>query len=1065
MKKRKVILSLSLFIFALVLSIASVDAGAGIPATRVSSSKITETSTIGYSFCGRTNGSFKGTATTYKYIIKINDQPYESFCIDPGNSTPATIMQCSLLSDQGLTFLFEQRKNGVSDAVFNVALRLYALSENLIIKLGQDASGKLSNNYSKSAFIQFEQIDSNPSADFSANCGSNYSTNKWDYLYEVGNQGKEPTGILKQAYELYQQAITYPGYGETSSSTLANGVKFTEKVYKSGTAEHYIVSDQAIDKSLLGEPECENCTIVNFEWSGTSGVITVAAECNQDYKVGISSMEKGVYACNDSAKSTQTLLMLAEENSSDGDTSAKLWDEGKIPCDGADCCTTGTAIEPGYIEGSVNNCCEDGGNSEAHEYNLDDLFCKDEDLQVDYYFPKCKTDYYIQEDTALNEKYCQMYCTERVSVEIPGSITAVSGRYFELTTTSKGTKSPYIEGFKRCRVRVQYDIWESDYYNVVKKEISSYNDFQYNEAYKKMYEDAINKGKVSGQTETSTISCSASCSFTYTSTCDGVTCEKTENLSKSKSENCTISYNRYNFNWMYNYYYVKLDETKRNAYSEYEIIKGTSGTTSHRAWSSFEIDTSISACNSRVTAMETSVTLSSSNGKCTAKYSCGRTATTAEAMREDVHTAKSKFEGYASTANTSYNNAASEAKQLEEDIDRCDNYFTKYEGANAEENYDFDASMQFSYTQVYMDNDKGLQLDEQYISFEETPGCVITGPTAGPDSADALAGKRYSSVYSKSGNTETLQDFAQKQLQYVDSADGYKAYRDTVYVADKVFTHDAKYHAECSWDEGENVYFTLSPNGAASENTDVINFTEHGQEYRLYLATLDGTYETYWKVQGLGSRVKGTAKGKFDDFFKEQGSTCADESPSETSMFTCKLHVEYEIVLTGYCNGSNGTDTTVSTADCDPYKEGYNLFSFKVVDPSNLFPNGYTTDAGDVGYNWSSTDLGQQVKNEIETRGQADRTYSPDYLTYSFILSPTDMGHIKNYNAEANTEGGYSDFKMDCDCSGTSCVNCKSRFLNELANGNVTYDGQSHSVTGWANSSITLDGVRRKYGW
>lgn len=1061
MKKNGALIMFSTMILALVTFIPGVQAGVGIPATKSGSTPIAGLNGIYFSEHGTEDGQ-EGNVHTRKYNLKINGKVYDGFCIDPGSPSPDPQLECSLIEDEGLKYIFAQRKAGVPDAIISTALRLYSSSIGI-------ATSAL--NGEKAAWVRMHQTDQG--ATLVVN-GTTLSRNPWDYVYDKSfGKGVAPSsGVLKEAYELYRRALPMTTIG---AETTSSSIKFTDKVYKGEVAEHHIVSTSPIDKSEI-EPECENCTIVNFDWSGTSGVITVSAPCNQDYKVGLSSMEAGVYACNDSHKNTQTLLMLAEE-----DTEAKLWDDGKIPCDGEGCCTTGTEIKPGHIEGSVNNCCEDGGNSEAHEYNLDDLFCRDDTLYVDYYYPKCKTDYYIQEDADLNEKYCQMYCTERVSVEIPGSITATSGRYFELTTTSKGTKSPYIEGFKRCRVRVQYDVWENDYRDLVDQQVISYNTFQENEAKRQTYEDAV-KNKREKQTSQGavTLKFSASCYEKKEPSCPtcGDGCEA--DYSNSKTIDTTVIYDYYPFSKFLDWYSVELDIDKRNRFQAYEIKKSSkAGRTSAKYsdnWSADNFDyTNVENAKSTIVGK----THTETNGRCscvaTWKFD-GYEPSNAEKHSEKVEAALATYTQNASTAMSSYNSAINQAKQLEKDLDKCDYYFSPsggllggpYKGANAKENYDFDATASFSYTQVYMDNDKGLQLDEQYISFKDTPGCVITGPTLGPDAVDNLKEKRYSKGrIGEYGDEELLHDFGKElSLGVLQKNEGdYENYLDKEYKADKVFTHDAKYRAECSWDEDDNVYYTLTPNGAASETTDFINFTEHGQEYRLHLSTLDGTYETYWRVSGLGSRQKGTSKGKFDDFFKEQGTTCANESPSETSMFTCKIHVEYEIVLTGYCNGSNGSDTTVDPADCDPYKEGYNLFTFKVVDPSNIFPNGYSTSAGDVGYNWSSTDAGKQAKNEIESRGKADKTYSQEFLTYSFILSPTDMGHIKNYNVEANFGGGYSDFKMDCNCSGGSCVNCKSRFLNELANGNVTYDGTSHSVTGWSNKQTNLDGIRRKYGW
>lgn len=601
-----------------------------------------------------------------------------------------------------------------------------------------------------------------------------------------------------------------------------------------------------------------------------------------------------------------------------------------------------------------------------------------------------------------------------------------------------------------------------DYNEVVKKEIENYNNYQYNETQHLIYENGASHPETKSGSIELKVSCHTETSYACDKDGDGKkdeTCYKTT-CEREKSTSYPYNYTKYRFDITEKRYHrVKLKDELVSNYTAYELTYRDSPNVTHSKYSTWNLEEHISAANSALDSLASSCGCATIDTKTREKMPDEG----AGYPNENVPERRDYWDGQAKASNNAYNGAAREAKQLEEDIDRCDNYFTKYEGANAEENYAFNTSMSFSYTQVYMDNDRGLQMDEQYIQFEDEPGCVITGPTLGPDGADKLAGKRYSSIY-KTG-FEKMTDFKETTLKYQEDRFGFRGYQDEPYDADKLFTHDAKYRAECSWNEGENIYYTLSPNGLVSEGTDFINFTEHGQEYRLHLSTLDGKYETHWQLVGLGSTDKTSGKGKFDDFFMSQGQTCANESPSETSMLTCKIHVEYEIVLTGYCNGSNGSDTTVNVEDCDPYKEGYNLFSFKVVDPSNIFPNGYSTSAGDVGYNWSSTEIGKQIKNEIESRGKSDKTYSQEFLTYSFVLSPTDMGHIKNYNAQANSEGGYSDFNLECNCSGGSCKNCKSVFLNELANGNVNYDGTSHSVTGWSNKQTNLDGIRRKYGW
>lgn len=752
------------------------------------------------------------------------------------------------------------------------------------------------------------------------------------------------------------------------------------------------------------------------------------------------------------------------------------------PDDPENNCCPDEPIEPGKIEGDVNNCCTDGTTSEAHDYKLNDIFCNNDSLGVENYQYKCGAEYYNNDEVELESDYCRMYCTERISVEIPGPITATSGRYFELTTTSKGTKSSYIEGYRRCRIRIQYDSWEKDYYDTVKEQEEAYNSFQDNKAYQKLYEKA-EKEVISGQKETSSISCSCSCSYTYTGTCGSgkntYSCTKTATASASDSDTCDIEFNKYPFKEMFDIYPVKIDKDKRDAcediYEAIEFKEKKSYKTEHDDWSAWEIDPSIAKCDQQTASMQKTV---SAGGKCSCTLSCGRTTTEAERRREDVHTTRADYNAAADSDNASYNSAADIAKELEETIDKCDKYFTDYEGANAEENYTLDTTQQFSYTQIYMDEYEGLKLDEIFVEFEETPGCQ-TDPsvTTGASDEDGMQENQYSTNKYGTGE-EKMTDFKNSTLEYQKTATGYKQYQDEMYPADKIFTTDGRYHATCSWDEGQNTLYTLVPSGAASETIEVENYTTHEQFHKVYLSTLEGTYETYWDLHGLGTPRRNSTEGRFDRYFRENGEMCSGDSPNELKTLACTFSSEHEIVLTGYCNG-----VATEPEDCDPYDEGFRLFNFKVVDPANLFPYESVNYSGTIGHNWFVDESGQNSMQAIQSTAAKGMTYAPDNLTYSFILSPTDMAHIKDYNATKvldeyyNSLGGYNDFNLSCslrdDChdvatggnTATCRDQCKSHFIEDLANGNVNVSGMNYPVTGWNNRNMDLTAVRRSYGW
>ena len=76
------------------------------------------------------------------------------------------------------------------------------------------------------------------------------------------------------------------------------------------------------------------------------------------------------------------------------------------------------------------------------------------------------------------------------------------------------------------------------------------------------------------------------------------------------------------------------------------------------------------------------------------------------------------------------------------------------------------------------------------------------------------------------------------------------------------------------------------------------------------------------------------------------------------------------------------------------------------------------------------------------------------------------MKQIKQYNASLNGYGGYTDNNLECDCSagqgdkdnGKSCVQCKSRFLTNLANGKILSGSELSNV--WNRKDKTIQQVR-----
>lgn len=706
--------------------------------------------------------------------------------------------------------------------------------------------------------------------------------------------------------------------------------------------------------------------------------------------------------------------------------------------DDPECCNPGVPLEP---EIDVNNCCTDGTVSSVAESELDDIFCYDSELKVDFYKDRCENDKFKNK---IND-YCDLYCTERVTMEVPGAITAVSGRYFELSKTSYGTTSPYIEGYRRCRVKIYYNEWRDKYVEKVDEEVKQYNEFQKQSSMKANYDDAIG----TKETITKTGKVTASCSET-----DPVT-NKTK--SNSATESFSYTYYKYTFANKHDYYTVSLSNDK---YSRVEIVNGSKKKESHEPYSLYKYADALKAYNEA----KDKAAKSCGYGNVTYKGDSFDTQNITSYRDEDPESVVKEIEKAISVAKSAYEIATKDAYKLEQNIDECDFYFddsksrlgeeVTYSSKDASKNYEFSPDLLFRYSEVYLGSKSEKVLDKLAIEFDRECNSEIIYDE-NETGVDEIKPDRYSGVY---GNgSEKMHDFNRNVTIAYESNFNLSKYYDNAYSADKKHSTDAKYHTTCKWTEKEKNTYTLVPSGIVSGESST-NHTIHNQEYRINLTTLDGTYETYWDIEGIGH------KGRFTDYFKKGGTTCSNQLPSEAgTTITCKLHVEHELITTGTCNGTEGSEVTINPEDCDELKEGYDLFNFKIVDPADLFPGGTTTATGTIGYNWTMSPRGQDVMKEITDKAATSSTYAPENISYSVNLSPKDLKNIKNYNKEreSNNQKGYSDFNLHCECptevqtgsliNGVGCTQCKSYFMENLENGIIRYGNTDHRVNVWAS--------------
>ena len=988
----------------------------------------------------------------YDEYIKFDgdNKEYKAYCVDPSLSARSgDEITCTPLDFPGLENLF----NIPDLTTAALAFRFYSIFAGVGASV-TDENGTVIRDtltYQKAALIKYLQARDE---------GSGYEQ------YLKGNNG-----VIEAAWSIANRFAPRTANGLPAiTSDSEGGLDYT--IYSStDTSVTYIVTAPAPIKEGDIEFTCDGCaSIETSNWTGDSVTVKVnqLSSTGEGCKFTINAVFKksGVYGCY--GRPGKQFLVVYVDNP----TNIKSSFEGENPkCNPDKCCNEGPDI--GSPKGIVANCCEESTHSYISEPDLDDLFCYHNGLKVDKYWERCETNQYKNKDLGepIND-YCDLYCSERVSIDVPPPITAKSGRYFTLTENqaAPGYKSPYIQGFKRCRVRVKYDKWEKKYIRNIKEEVKLYNKYQLAAANYHFYVEGGKGGFIDSEEKTGEITVYKYCNVNSTCTrYDPCTSGKDcKNGYKPVPYACVVAtdYKTATYNYTYNKYEFKtmLKYGKAtsvvNGHDYIHVIDNGTGIATHDKYTVYNRSEEVNKAKALAN------TLSCDAGEIDNGIGI-QEIPDGQYKNEDFDGMEDSLEGQMNAAANAYYAQIDVVKNLEKQLTECDDFF---KNKKKEEMYRFNPSITFKYNQIYRNEEGKSELSDIRIPFKSTPGCVINEPEYGSLTYEGgmdTANPRYSGEYLTG---EFMgKDFKPVTLQYDNTGGLLSTFVDNgneIYEAKKMFTHDARYHAECKWEEEENHVNTLVPNGQVSTE-EIANFTRHKREYKVFLATYDGTYETDWSVTGLGP--------KFDSFIKQNGgSTCAGDNVTSENNFTCTLHVEYEIVLTGKCNG-----VAKSVEVCDPVDNVEQLFQFKVVNPSNIFPTGTTTDSGEaIAKNWTDTDEGRATKEEIEQRGKRDTTYSPERESYKFHLTPETMRHIKNYNLSRNSNniGGYSDFNMTCECpddyqtntandpNAKGCVKCRSTLLSDLANNRITYEGQTYTVRAWA-SQKTINQVRDEAHW
>lgn len=889
--------------------------------------------------------------------------------------------------------------------------------------------------------------------------------------------------LLNQAYEKSTEAIDGSS-AASSTETTSNSLTFTNKRVNGKEVTYTVRASNPIDKSQLAFT-CTGCNIKNNiqdTWTGTEGTLVVEDTGNDcSFEINAYYPGSGAYTCTASGSGTQQIEIFVGVGSASGtiDTSGaptqKYEDSiNEGPYYEGVCGPTGCGTIPAD-EVEVNNCCEDSTTSKVSEPILNDLFCRDDDLKVDYYKLKSGINEYLQTNTDLDSNYCQMYCTERTQVDIPGALTATNGKYFQLAQNSvSGTYAPHTQSTKRCRIRVEYDKWLTDYRRQVDASVDAYNEYQKNKAYEASYRKAASEEtEENKKTETVTVRCvkEDSCSEYIPGT---QVCKPGKTIrGYTASDSFDLHYYEHNF-ISHNY-----ERIARNSSLSAENIRhvGNFSTNISKTYRILDYRSVQDAVGNFIRDhSDASCSVSSD------MYNAAGNAENHGLYFDDVTTEANNYKSAADGNNSAYTAAIGQIQTLQKTLTRCDKYFTDDSVSStnsAEQMYNLPTSLSsFKYTQIYQDDYGNPKQTQVTVGFEGS--CQYTRETdvSTPDTfAVSGTGGNYSTTY---GAGFASMKVLGKNLYYSNTTSSSfftNFVTDETYAADKMFWHDGRYTATCDWNRTDVDKYTVGTDGkvvTTNPSTDdsayrlvprgevynykssLVNYSEHEFVFS-YSSSYDGKFETYWDLKGLGEN------SKFDKYFEDGAGTCANQNPGDTSLLTCSLSSFHGGSFYGCCCGdSNGT--TYSTTTCDPYDDKAVKYEFKIVDPAKMFP----ADTDGYADNWKTT-LGNTAREAIEELGKNLSTYSPKTLSYSFVLTPSDMKQIKKYNSILNSYGGYTDSDLTCDCSevqgdgnkdnGKSCTKCTSSFLDNLASGKILKD--QTLIGGWNRSDKSIAEVRK----
>lgn len=1041
------------------------------------------------------------------YTGSYNGKPFNTVCIDPGASEGGSNYTCQSLNSPALEEALRNKAQYDSGVAYLLAVRFIAAEE------GLSSNTKVSSMY-------WYKISHDKSM-FAEGAPS---------TLHMGQGGSTITAATNLATKIRQAAASKPNTGGATTFSYKH-------VSGSGNVHTFEITST---NALMEVPTVEcvsGCQkISNVNWPVGSKTGTIVAEmdtsgnnCKMSVKIKYKANGEdgglflcsagsgsGDYVAGASASSEQKMVAYitndalsaagGTKNSVPGNNNANS-SEQVINLEIPDCenkckdCDIKTNID--Y---SVNLCCEgDNGTptiSYAYEPKINEIFCtlkKDCNTTEDIIVPganSTKSGNYLAKK--VND-YCNIYCTEKVNVQVPNHLNGKNGKYFKLKGTSVdgySSEGPIIWGNYACRNIIRYDYWVKDYVELAETVATKYNDYQEAQTISDLYDIAYEDGQ-SGNN-------SYSVGLSYSGTCYTTIKNQNLNCTGHASDSCSapFTYDKYIPNRSANYQTAKIKygDNKKTAAGFYELESVAGGNKSasvnggyYNIHYTYGDDTY--HCQSIPSSKQVSCNVSYWTGEyypngypeykdqtiyCDGSFRGANTSNkpTDINIGKAWDNARTSAHNKATQAKTGYTSSVTDLENKRKDITTCDDYFYVHSDDSFVKEKIQAADVSFNWFFVYISVNNYVQ-PTNYTPINYKGNC------------DFVTRPEYNGNYDTEGrglespHTDTKNPHTIATLNIFDSSknDNIKCNNDsrkcsggisenkikdlrTIKRQSQKYTSDTLYKYYCTYKRADQKTnkFTVYPYGGyytySSENANT--FAAHQDELYVEYSVLYGQYQTFWRFTQIGSKNLNGTGGKFDAYFKS-GTDCAKNGVSGSTMdYYCKLNVKSSLSKIQGCDigklvtmnqGGNYWSTLCCKGTCKSNIEDTLTFAFKIVDPTNIFPGSKddntpptgTTSKGSGSYaqNWFRTSKEINIKKQIQKESANDKLYDPSRITYQFQLNAKALRTIKEYNAKKNDYNSMDGKFKETDSSTGALRVYNSTFITNYYDGKIVMPGGS----------------------